>query len=117
MSCMLKRKKIYPAYVSKHNSNCENKILLDDSKWTSTALSCNKELSVLLRRITSKHHGGLFCRNCLHSFTKENKCKSHKKGCENTKFCNFIFPSEDNQTLEFNHYQKSDKSFIQILNV
>ena len=114
MSCMLKKKKIYPAYVSKHNSNCENKILFDDSKWTSTALSCNKKLSVLLRRITSKLHGGLFW---LRSFATENKRKSYKKGCENTEFCNFIFSSEGNRTLEFNHYQKFDKSFIQILNV
>ena len=78
--------------------------------------SCNKKLSVLLRRITSKHHGGFYCPNCLYSFATENTCKSHKIGCENKDFCNFIFPSEGNKTLEFNHYQKSDKSFIQILN-
>ena len=27
MFCMLKKKKIYPAYVSKHNSNCEKQVI------------------------------------------------------------------------------------------
>ena len=37
------------------------------------------KLSALLNKITSKHQGD-FCRlNCLHSFTIENKLKSHEK--------------------------------------
>ena len=28
MFCMLKKKKIVPAYVSKHNSNCQNQVIL-----------------------------------------------------------------------------------------
>ena len=28
MFCMLKKEKIYPAYVSKHNSNRENQVIL-----------------------------------------------------------------------------------------
>ena len=28
MFCMLKKKKVRPAYVSKHNSNCEKQIIL-----------------------------------------------------------------------------------------
>ena len=28
MFCMLKKKKIYPAYVSKHNSNHEKQVIL-----------------------------------------------------------------------------------------
>ena len=27
MFCMLKKEKIYPAYVSKHNSNCEKQVI------------------------------------------------------------------------------------------
>ena len=27
MFCMLKKKKIYPAYISKHNSNCDMKTI------------------------------------------------------------------------------------------
>ena len=28
MFCILKKKKLYPAYVSKHNSNCEKQVIL-----------------------------------------------------------------------------------------
>ena len=42
-----------------------------------------KKLSALLRGITSKQHADFHCLNYLHSFATENKCKSHKKVCEN----------------------------------
>ena len=38
-----------------------------------------KNLSALLRRIKSKHHGGFYCLNFLYSFAAENKCESHNK--------------------------------------
>ena len=38
-----------------------------------------KQLSALLHGITSKHKGGFYCLNCLHSFRTENKLKSHEK--------------------------------------
>ena len=34
-----------------------------------------KKLSILLRGITSKHHGDFYCLNCLQSFRKEKKLK------------------------------------------
>ena len=45
------------------------------------ALSCSKNtiLSILLKRITSKHHGDFYCLNSLHSFRTENKLNSHEK--------------------------------------
>ena len=44
---------------------------------------------------------------------KRKKLESHKKVCENKGFCNVTMPSEDIKVLEFNQYQKSDKtSFI-----
>ena len=36
-----------------------------------------KKLSILLRGITSKHHGDFYCLNCLHSFRTEKKLKSN----------------------------------------
>ena len=37
MFCMLKQKKRYPAYVSKHSSNCEKQVILlmiqNGEKW------------------------------------------------------------------------------------
>ena len=40
----------------------------------------------------------------------KNKVESHKKVCENKDFCNIIMPSEETKILEFNQYQKSDKT-------
>ena len=74
------------------------------------ALSCSKKLSVLLRGITSKHHGNFYCLNCLHSFAAENKRESHKKLCENKDFCDVLMSSEATKILESNQYQKSDKA-------
>ena len=52
-----------------------------------------KILSALLKRITSKHNGEFYCLNCLHSFRRENKLKSHEKICKNKHFCGVAMPS------------------------
>ena len=111
MFCMLQKEKIYPAYVSKHNSNREKQVILlmisneDKKRWQYLA-----KLSALLRGITSKHHGDFYCLNCLHFFATKNKLQSHKRVCENEDFCNIIMFSEDTKVLEFNQYQKFDKA-------
>ena len=68
-----KKEKIYPAYVSKHNSNREKQVILlmipNGEGWHFLAV---KKLSASLRRITSKHHGDFYCLNCFHSFAKTN---------------------------------------------
>ena len=69
MFCMLKKKRKYPAYVSKHNSNREKQVTLlmipnEEGKHYLTV----KKLSALLRGITPKHHGDFYCLNCLKSF-------------------------------------------------
>ena len=43
-------------------------------------------------------------------FTAENKLHLHKRVCENNDFCKIVKLSEDTKILEFNKYQKSDKS-------
>ena len=68
-----------------------------------------KKLSILLRGITSKHHGDFHCLNCLHSFGTENKLKSQEKICKNKNVCGIAMPSEKNNILEFRQYMKSDK--------
>ena len=85
MFCMLKKKYVskHVAYISKHNSNRENQVILlmipngEGQNYVEV-----KELSALLRgtirRITSKHHVDFYCLNSLHSFTTENKRKSPK---------------------------------------
>ena len=106
---------LFPAYVSKDNSNREKQVILlmipNGEGWHYLAVT---KLSALLRGITSKDHGDFYCLICLHSFATENKRESHKKLCEN-KDCNVnvVMPSKDIEILEFNQYEKSDKaSFI-----
>ena len=106
-----KIKKIYPAYVSKHNSSHEKQAILlmisnGGKQWHYLAV---KKLSALLRAITSKHYGDFYCLNFFHSFRTKNKLESHKRVSENKDFCNIIMSSKDNQVLEFNQYQNSDK--------
>ena len=55
----------------------------NEEEWHDFAV---KELSALLRRITSKHHGDFYCLNCLYSFSTKTKLEWHKKVCENKKF-------------------------------
>ena len=47
--------------------------------------------------------------NCLHSFRRENKLKSHEKVCKNKDFCGILMPSEKDKIWEFDQYTKSDK--------
>ena len=86
---------ISPAYISKHNSNHEKKIILlmisNGEGWHYLAV---KKLYALLREITLKHDGYFHCLNCL----------------ENKDFCDVVMPSEDTKILEFTQYQKSDKT-------
>ena len=94
--------KIYPAYISKHNPNCEKQGILlmipNGEEWHYLAA---KKLSALLRGITSKHQGDFYGLNILHSFPTENKCESYKKVYKNKKFGNIIMSSEDTKILEF----------------
>ena len=113
MFCMLKEKKIYPAYVSKHTSNCEKQVILfmisnEEKRWWHH-LAVTKQWA-LLRVVTSKHHGDFYCLNCFHSFATGNKLQSDKIVCKNKDFCNIIMPSKDTKILEFNQYQKSEKA-------
>ena len=79
-----KKEKIYPAYVSKHNSDCEKQVILlvtpNEEGWHYIAV---KKLSELLRRIMSKHEGDLssfvkLMLNCLHLLKTKNEHESNK---------------------------------------
>ena len=107
-----KKEKKYPSYVSEHNSNREKQVFFlmisnEEKQWHYLAV---KKVSALLRGITSNNNGDFYCLNCLHSFRTKNKPESHKKVCENKDFCDVNMPSEDTKILEFNQYQKCDKT-------
>ena len=46
-----------------------------------------KNISGLLRGITSNHHGDFYCLNCLHSYRTNSKLKKLEKICKNHDFC------------------------------
>ena len=97
----LKKVKIYPAYVSKNNSNRQKK---------SVALSSSKKISALLKGITSKNNSDFYCSNCPHAFKTKDILESNKRVRENKGFCKVVMSSKDTKTFEFNQYQKSDKT-------
>ena len=74
-----KKENIYSAYVSKNNSNLENKFILlmipKGEKWHYLAV---KEILALLRGTTSKSNEDLYCLNCLH-FVEQKKNLNHTK--------------------------------------
>ena len=71
---------IYPAKISKHNSNREKQVIIlmiiNAERWYYIAV---KKLSALLRGILSKLVGDFYCFICLHSFITKNKLEAQKK--------------------------------------
>ena len=67
-----------------------------------------KKLSALFKRITSRHHGDVYCLNCLHSFRTENKLKEHEHICKNRDYCYIEMPKEES-ILKYNHGEISMK--------
>ena len=66
-------------------------------------------LSRLLRGITSNHHDGFYCLNCFHSYRTKNKLEAHNKICENHDYCHVEMPIKGNNTIKYNHGEKSLK--------
>ena len=82
-------RKIQVAYKSKNNLTCDKQVILlmitDGEKWHYLTV---KNLSGLLRRITSTHQEDFYCLNCFRSNRTRNKLEAHKKICENHNYCN-----------------------------
>ena len=104
-------KKINIAYKSKNNLTQERQIILlmisDGQKWHYLVV---KNLSGLLRGITSNHQGDFYCLNCFHSYRTENKLEAHKKICETHDYCHVEMPTKNkNNIIKYNHGEKSMK--------
>ena len=103
-------KKIHIAYKSRHNLTQEKQVILllitDGKKWHCLVL---KDLSGLLRGVTSNHHGDFYCLNCFHSYSTKNKLEAHKKICENHDYCYVEMPTKDNNIIKYNQGEKSIK--------
>ena len=94
-------KKIQLAYRSKYNLTHN-----DGKKWHYLVVN---NLSRLLRGITFNHHEGFYCLNCFHSYKTKDKLEAHKKIFENHDYCHVEMPIKGNNTIKYNHREKSIK--------
>ena len=68
-----------------------------------------KNLSGLLRGITSIHKEDFYCLNCFDSYSAENKLEGHKKIRENHDYCCVEMPTKNNNIIKYNHGENSMK--------
>ena len=102
-------KNICPEYISKHNFDTKNQIVLLkitdwSDKWHFLALPSiqyedgvkrpTKCLSRLMEGIASKCHRDFYCYGCLHSFSTLSTLKKHVELCKYNKFCKIELPKE-----------------------
>ena len=103
-------KKINIAYKSKNNLTQERQIILlmvsDGQKWHYLV---DKNLSGLLRGITSNHKEDFYCLNCFCSYSTKDNLEAHKKICENHDYCCVEMPTKSNNIIKYNHGEKSMK--------
>ena len=69
-----------------------------------------RSLSRLFRGIIGNNNGDFYCLGCLHSFRTDNVLKKHERLCDNHDYCHIEMPSNDNNTLKYNHGEKSLKA-------
>ena len=103
-------KKIPVAYRSKYNLTYEEQVILlmitDGEKWHYLTV---KNLSGLLRGITSTHYGDFHCLNCFRSYRTKSKLELHKKVCEGRDYSHVEMPIKNNNIIKYNHGEKSMK--------
>ena len=68
-----------------------------------------KNISALLRGITSNHNGDFYCLNCFHSYTAKEKLKKHERICNNYDFGYIKMPDENKKKLKYNPGETSLK--------
>ena len=103
-------KQINIAYKSKNNLTQKKQIIFlmisDGQKWHYLVV---KNLSRLLRVITSSHKEDFYCLNCFYSYRTKNKLEAHKKICENHDYCHVDMPTKNSNIIKYNHGEKSMK--------
>ena len=81
-------------------------MITDGKKWHYLTA---KKLSVLLRGITSKNEGDVYCLNCFDSYSTKSKLKKHYNVCKNLDYCYVEMPEEESKVLKYNHGENSMK--------
>lgn len=72
-------------------------------------MSISKKLFIIVTGTTPKHFGECYCINCFHSFWTEGQLLSHEKVWNNYDYCYLEIPRDGDNTLKYNHQQKSVK--------
>ena len=119
-------------YISKYNNKRDNQVKLlmitnnkddlsyiavkNNEEWYDISVNITnwhylavKNISGLLRGITSNHNGDFYCLNCFHSYTTKEKHKKHERICKDHDFCYIKMPDEDRKILKYNPGEKSLK--------
>ena len=104
-------KQIRTAYVSKYNHERDNQVNLlmitnNDNDWHYLTV---KNISGVLRGITSNHNGDFYSLNCLHWYTTEKKLKKHERTCKDHDFSSVKMPDENKKILKYIPGEKSLK--------
>ena len=81
-------------------------MITDGEKWHYLVVN---NLSRLLRGITSNHNADFYCLIFFLSYRRKNKQEAHKKICENHDCCHVEMPTKGNNTIKYNHGEKSIK--------
>ena len=72
-------------------------MISDGQKWHYLVV---KNVSRLLRGITSNHKEDFCCLNCFHSYRTENKLEAHKKICKNHDYCHVEMSTKNNNIIK-----------------
>ena len=78
-------------------------MISNDEKWHYLTV---KNLSGLLRGITSNHAGDFYCLNCFCAYSIKNKLEKLKKILENHDYCHAEMPTKDNNIIKYNQGEK-----------
>ena len=79
-------------------------MITDGEKWHYLTV---KNVSGLLRGITSNHAGDFYCLNWFCAYSTKTKFEAHKKICENHDYCHVEMPTKGNNIIKYNHGEKS----------
>ena len=66
-----------------------------------------ENISGLLRRRTSNHHGDFYCLIAFIRTQRKKKLEKHETVCKDHDFCDIIMPEEDNKILGYNPGKRS----------
>ena len=102
-------KTISVAYRSEYNNKRKSNFVNNYWWWLSWHYLAVTNLSTLLERKSSNHHGAFYCLNCFNSYTTKSKLREHEEICNNHDSCNVEMPKWVEKILKYNPGKKSLK--------